>query len=232
MSEIARLGEASFIIVRTPPVMAVWTIAFIRWCLGVEPYIRRVNAQQLVLQQSKSRVLVELEEYGAETFSVRTFKTFQGIHELLWESQSTAVKPVPWNGMIKIKTYFNTRLQKLQTSYPLPCHSHILVTFLFLASTLEEVLYQAIRKTAPDSPILGFAMHGLPLASLFAARSRLISLIAMYFDIEEPWAQIDSHDRYVRAEVQSSILSISKSITTPKCQSGGVLTGNELEMIG
>lgn len=199
MSEMSRLGEASFTIVQTPPSTAAWVITFIRWCLGVEPYIRRLNGQQLVLKQSESHVLVEIDEYGSTTFGVRTFKTFQGIHELLWESQSAVIQPVPWTGMMKIKTYFNTRLQKLRTSYHLPYLSHVLVTFLVLASNLEQIYQQYCAK------------NRFPLTWQFQSRRRLISLIAMYFDIEDPWSQINRQDRYVKVHI--SILSNSKSLS-------------------
>ena len=63
-----RVGEASFTIARTPSLAAVWVITFIRWCLGVEPYIRRMPGEELVLKQSQSCVLVEIGEYGPTNF--------------------------------------------------------------------------------------------------------------------------------------------------------------------
>jgi len=68
MREMDRVGEASFTIARTPSLAAVWVITFIRWCLGVEPYIRRMPGEELVLKQSQSCVLVEIGEYGPTNF--------------------------------------------------------------------------------------------------------------------------------------------------------------------
>jgi hypothetical protein len=135
MREMDRIIEASVVIVRTPSLAAVWVIACIRWCLGVEPYIRRMPCEELVLKQFQSCVLVDIGEYGSTDFSVKTFKATGGIQELLWESKTRLIKPSAWNGMINIKTYFNTRLRKIQSSYRLLC---LTSTFLSLASEIEH----------------------------------------------------------------------------------------------
>lgn len=172
MSEMERIGQASFTVVRTPPLAAVWTITFIRWCLGIEPYIRRMPDEQLVLKQVKSNVLVEIGHYETTTFSIKTFKTSQGILELLWASQSTLTRPVAWGGMMRIKTYFNTRLQKIQSSYRI---LRLASTLLFLASETDNC-FNPIKSST-------FMLAGL-------TSSNLISLVAMYFDIKDPANQI------------------------------------------
>jgi hypothetical protein len=173
MGEMDRIGEASFTIVRTPSLAAVWVIAFIRWCLGVEPYIRRIPGKELVLKESQSRVLVEIGEKSSVDFSVKTFKATGGIQELLWESKAHFIKPSAWDGMINIKTYFNTRLRKLQPSYRL---LRLTNTFLFLASEFEHCFDW-------------WKQENLTLCGISSAR--LVALIASFLDIKDPTLQIN-----------------------------------------
>jgi len=203
VNEMYRIGEASFTFIQTPPSTAVWTIAFIRWCLGVEPYIRRQSGQRLVLEQSKSRILVEICEKSAKAFNVRTFKSSQGIQELLWASESAILKPVLWSGVMRIKTYFNMRLATLQTSYSLS-HSELTGTFMHLALNRLSVAHYAHRWDAillnkdrqrvrqSDEITLErdqfWAMYSdTPIPSNQVDKpDKLGRLLSMYFDIPNP----------------------------------------------
>ena len=189
MSEMHRIGQVTFTVIQTPSSTAIWTIAFIRWCIGVEPYIRRRHGEQLVLKQPRSRVLVEIGELDATDFEVRTYRKFNGIEELLWESRSmtasittknknSAITAKSWVGMMKIKTYFNIKLRKMQTRYRI---FRLPNTLLFLASKVDEYFPKCQR---PEAPSVGPSISS----------NSIVSLIGNYFDIDKPWAEIEKQD--------------------------------------
>lgn len=89
-----RLGEATFTIVTTPSITAVWVVAFTKWCLSVKPSIRGLSQDSvlrdgLVLRQPESRALVEIDGLSSKEFTVRTFKKIEDMNQLLWQSRST-----------------------------------------------------------------------------------------------------------------------------------------------
>ena len=119
MAEIARVGEAALAIIQVPPHIAVWVIAFVKWCLGREPSIRLLKGDShqenvIVLQQPKSRIWVEVCTPSTRTFKVRTFKNVNHVRELLWEStQAVLLRPQKWSGMVQVQHYLRLHLQKI-----------------------------------------------------------------------------------------------------------------------
>lgn len=60
------LGEATFTIITTPSVTAVWVVIFTKWYLSVEPCILGLSQDSVlhdgfVLKQPESRVLVGID---------------------------------------------------------------------------------------------------------------------------------------------------------------------------
>lgn len=139
--------------------------------------------EELVLKQSQIFVLVEIGEYQSIDFSVKTFKTTGGIQELLWESKAHFIKPSAWNGMINIKTYFNTRLCKIQSSYHL---LRLTSTFLFLASELEHCFDR-------------WKQRNLTFCGI--SSKTLVALIASLLDVKDPTLQINRQKHSELSEV-------------------------------
>ena len=175
MSELNRIGEVGFVIIRTPPYSAVWTIAFVRWCLGIEPYIRSAAAGRLMLKQAKSSVLVEIGYPASSTdFSVQTFSAVDGIQKLLWEARSTAgfTALSPWSGMVRIKTFFNACLRNLRSDYKL---RHVEDCLLFFSSVFTDRILAG--KSSYTSP--------------FPSSTKVTKLLARYFDIPDPFGRLE-----------------------------------------
>ena len=64
LGKLERIGEATFVIIKTPACVAVWIIAFVDWCLGVKPQIKGpqfLHASNLQsIQGRSSKVLIEI----------------------------------------------------------------------------------------------------------------------------------------------------------------------------
>ena len=178
MSEMERLGEATFTTIQTPPSTAVWVIAFVRWCLGVEPYIRSLQGKSLILKQCRSNVLVEIGNAEGKGFVVRTFKSMGSIDKMLWECRLSLeyAKRNGWCGMAKIKTFFNTRLRNLQSLYRL---YHIKDSLLLLAWKITDRIHDPSPwATRP-----------------FQSSQTLVMLVAKYFDVDNPFEKLRLLDR-------------------------------------
>ena len=124
MSEIQRLGEATYAVFRVPANIAVWVITSVKWCMGVPPSTRCRQDRgsyesQNTLKQPDSKIMVEIIEPGSQDESIQVFKKVDDMHNLLWQSRSLTQSSVPWAGMVTPKVYFRHRLQELQTVYGL-----------------------------------------------------------------------------------------------------------------
>ena len=89
-----RLGEATFTIITTPSVTAVWVVVFTKWCLSVEPCILGLSQDSVlhdgfVLKQPESRVLVGIDGLSSKKFTMKIFKKIEDMNQPLWQSRST-----------------------------------------------------------------------------------------------------------------------------------------------
>lgn len=164
LSELERIGEATFAIIKTPPCTAVWIIAFVHWCLGVEPILRRVDNSNsdergLVLQHSQSKVLVEISGDSTPTeINVQTFKKIGSFDKLLGDSRIFFKSRPPWSGMVKVQSYFRSRVHDLQTYHRLyHVEDSLKVLIRDLSSrfrTCIPSLTQWISKPFPEPEVL------------------------------------------------------------------------------
>jgi hypothetical protein len=125
LAELERLGEATFLIVRTPACIATWIIAFVDWCLGIKPIVRGLahdeEQTKEIVHHRESKVLIEVFPTSADLRkpNIVTFKKMGSLDKLLSENQSFFKTQQPWTGMVKASTYFQTRIHDLQTFHGL-----------------------------------------------------------------------------------------------------------------
>ena len=164
LSELERIGEATFAIIKIPPCTAVWIIAFVHWCLGVEPILRRTDNSSsdergLVLQHSQSKVLIEISGDSTPTeINVQTFKKIGNFDKLLGDSRIFFRSRPPWSGMVKVQTYFRSHVHDLQTYHGL---YHVMDSLKVLIrdlsnrfQTLTSPLTQLTSKPFPEAEVL------------------------------------------------------------------------------
>ena len=81
LSELERLGEATLAIIKIPATLAIWTIAFVKWCLGSPPSLRRHHDGVVVLKQPGTEVIIDIATAETNEMLVQTFKIVNGIDE-------------------------------------------------------------------------------------------------------------------------------------------------------
>lgn len=152
LSELERIGEATFAIIKTPPCTAVWIIAFVHWCLGVEPILRRMDKSSsdergLVLQHSQSKVLIEISgDSTPAEINVQAFKKIGNFDKLLGDSRIFFRSRPPWSGMVKVQTYFRSRVHDLQTYHGL---YHVMDSLKVLIRDLSNRFQTVTSRLAP-----------------------------------------------------------------------------------
>ncbi|EXJ85632.1 hypothetical protein A1O1_05998 [Capronia coronata CBS 617.96] len=127
LAELERIGETTFLIVRTPACIATWIIAFVDWCLGVKPTVQGLahaeeQTKEIVhVHHRESKVLVEVYPTSADLRapSILTFRKLGNLGKLLQENRSSLGSLEPWTGMVKASAYFQKRLHDLQTYHGL-----------------------------------------------------------------------------------------------------------------
>ena len=140
LSELGRLGEVTSVLIQLSPSVAVWVIAFIKWCMGIEPsvYLSQDESDVVVLHQPKSKVRVLIDPSSSWVFKVKTFKGIKHLQSLLWESPASAlVKPRKWSGMVRPKEYFCLKLRKIEARWHL---YNLFEILLFLSRDLVDCL--------------------------------------------------------------------------------------------
>ena len=178
-SELKRIGRASHAIFTIPVDFAVWTIGFIRWCMGVPPSIRPNafhNSRSFPpgLYQEDSVVMLEITPPGSKMFHIQVFQELAGIEALLWQSRSMTLKSPQWVGLVSPQAYIRHRLHELQSFRQM---RHVRQLMVLLALEVSP------RFTAPDIGQREYAMH------LFAPPEHLISFFEKVFSksgAEEP----------------------------------------------
>ena len=125
LRELERIGEATYAIFKVSAQMAVWVIAFTKWCTGVEPFLARhseyegINERIIVQKQPQSKVLLVIGQEKLMDFSVQTFKEVNHIDKLLWDEHVTVVPRniQIWGGMSRPRAYFQSRVHELQHKF-------------------------------------------------------------------------------------------------------------------
>ena len=193
LSQMERVGEADFTIIRAPASMAVWIIVFVKWCVGVEPSLCRhsdegTNHKNItIFHRSKSKVTLEISAYDSRDFSVRCFKRVNNMEELLWNTESRLglayAQSQPWAGMARVRPYLLARVQDLQQYFGI---YHIVDTLTVLASDFTENFRSANLR------------GGRFKASPFPPAERVLQLLSNLFPSEKKGTRVSPDLETVR----------------------------------
>lgn len=142
IAEVDRMGEAkiSSIVIVVPAAFASWVITLVYWCLGMEPEIRLdVQSDQINNKSAgKSKVTIEVASSNSKMFTVKTFYRLDDLEELFWENKSFVTASTPWFGMVKPKTFFESRLRELQTRHDL---TNVVDALFYMAQNLSSAFH-------------------------------------------------------------------------------------------
>lgn len=221
LSELERIGEATFAIIKTPPCTAVWIIAFVHWCLGVEPILRRMDnstsdKRGLVLQHSQSKVLIEISgDCTPNDVTVQTFKKIGNFDKLLGDSKIFFKSRPMWSGMVNVQSFFRSRVHDLQTYHGL---YHVLDSLKVLIRDLSSRFQTSISplpqwtsKLFPEPEVL-FKVFSRIFYDDHAVQQRLSP--PETHDIQRIWSRFERNevDRVSRLFLDFLMVSLYENV--------------------
>lgn len=129
LSENCRIGEEETIDIKTRAQYVPWTIAFVKWCIGIPPLLRLANGKTLLGQEGTPIILTVLphpesisgrkRRYSAEEneFQAVSIRHVKGIREVIFK-EDPQDKTFAWRGMMDVETWMQYRIGLLHDRFP------------------------------------------------------------------------------------------------------------------